>query len=126
MKKQKKVKFAYILSSELESYKQSTIINSICSSIPDESEIKTSILRVVEIDKEAGEVVFLGLGEDSLVTENIDNFLDTRLNMQRKVLIFWDNIEKLLSEAGFSKKRIDEIIAENEEPINKLRVRFRQ
>jgi len=119
-----KSKFVYILSSELESYKQGTIINFFCSLMPDESEIKISELKVVGIDKKPGNVVFLGLGRASWDTENIDDFLDIQLRMQRKLLELWKHIEKLLSDSGVSKERIDEIVAENEKPIQKLRDRF--
>ena len=92
--------------------------------MPDESEIKTSELRVIEVDKDPGNVVFLGLGEASWNKEDMDDFYIIRLRMQRKLLDLWDNIEEILREAGFTKKRIDEIVTENEEPIRIIRSRF--
>ena len=117
-------KFVYVLHSEIGSYKQSTLINSACSSMPDESEIKDAELKVVGVDEEPGNVVILGLGEASWDMKNIDDLLDIRIEMHRKLLYLWGNIEEMLSKAGFSKERIDEIVAENEEPIRKMRSRF--
>ena len=109
------IRFGYTLSSEIESQKQGTIANSTGTSFPDKFGIKTMKLRVPEVDKEPGNVVFLGLGSE--LEENI-----CMLRIGKTLLDLWDSIEELLNEASFDKEKIDRIVTENEEHIHKIKV----
>ena len=118
------VKFAYILSSEIESHPQGRILNSKCPKFPDESKIKTAKLRVENIDISPGEVVFLGLGQGSWNTEDTNGFLDLHFKMEKKLLRIWNNIENVLKSANYDKEKINKIITKNEKAIKELHDKF--